>query len=97
MVIDTSKVNFGSWKTTLGGFVSGGLLFISSYLSNGHTINIHDPKFWGAFVVAAWGYVQKDSGVTGGTKLASGSVPDATLHQEVQQPSSPNTSVLPLA
>ena len=82
MVIDTSKVSLGSWKTTLGGFVTGGLIFLSSYLTNGNTVNIHDPKFWMAFACAAWGYVQKDSNKTGGTSLVAGAVPDATLHAE---------------
>ena len=81
MVIDTSKILSSSWKTTVGGFVTGGLVFLNSYLQNVHTVNIHDPKFWMAFALAAWGYVQKDSNVTGGTTLASGAVPDATLHQ----------------
>ena len=68
MVIDTSKLNSTSWKTTLGGLVTGGLLFLSSYIQNGHTfINIHDPKFWMSFALAAWGYVMKDKNVTGGT------------------------------
>jgi hypothetical protein len=86
MVIDTSKLNAGSWKTTVGGLVTGGLLFLSSYLQNGHAVNIHDPKFWMAFAVAAWGYVQKDKDVTGGTKLSSGAVPDATLHAVADAP-----------
>jgi hypothetical protein len=80
MILDTSKLTAGSWKTTVGGFITGGLVFLSSYLQNGRTVNIHDPKFWMAFVLAAWGYVQKDSGVTGGTTLANGAIPDATLH-----------------
>ena len=75
MVIDTSKLNSTSWKTTLGGLVTGVLLFLSSWIQNGHTINIHDPKFWLAFVVAAWGYVQKDKNVTGGTVANSSNNP----------------------
>ena len=80
MILDTSKLGTGSWKSTVGGLVAGGLMFVNSYIQNGQHINVHDPKFWMAFGFAAWGYVQKDSNVTGGTTLASGSVPDATLH-----------------
>lgn len=75
-----------SWKTTLGGFVTGGLLFLSSYMQNGNSINIHDPKFWAAFVVAAWGYVQKDANVTGGTTPNSTNSPTVVAATSAPKP-----------
>ena len=82
MVIDTSKVNFGSWKTTLSGCVTGGLLFLQSWVANGKTLNFHDPMLLVGLAVAVFGIVAKDGDKTGGTSLVPNAVPDATLHQE---------------
>ena len=82
MVIDTSKLSAGSWKTTVAGWLSGGLLFLQSYLSNGHALNWHDPALLVGLGLAILGTAAKDSNVTGGTVLQTGAVPDARLHAE---------------
>lgn len=82
MVIDTSRI--GSWKTTLSGCVTGGLLFLQSWIANGKTINFHDPMLLVGLGVAVFGIVAKDGNKTGGTSLVPGSVPDATLHAEAK-------------
>ena len=71
-----------NWKTTLGGLVGGALAVLYSYIQSGQHINPKDPMFWMGFVIAVKGYYEKDKNVTGGTKLAAGAVPDATLHAE---------------
>ena len=86
MVIDTGKMLTGSWKTTLFGLISAAAVFV-----------VANPSMFArwpwlptvaGFVatggLAALGISGKDSGVTGGTKLESGAVPDATLHAEAK-------------
>ena len=84
MKIDTSKLTSGSWKTTLFGIITfvAGFIAMSPATFAKWPIVVELAKYialgaGGAGLVAA-----KDSGVTGGTKLESGAVPDATLHEE---------------
>lgn len=77
MVIDTSKMLNGSWKTTVSGAIGAGLIWLNSYLQNSHTINWHDPQLLIGLAMAVMGYVAKDSNVTGGTVVNSNNDPKA--------------------
>lgn len=82
MVIDTSKLNATSWKTTILGIISGAAVLIAS--NPDQFVKwpwlVTAAKIVAAGGLASLGLAAKDSNVTGGTTLASGSVPDAALH-----------------
>ena len=82
MVIDTSKLGSSSWKTTVTGWLTGGLLFLQSWLANGHKLNFHDPVLLIGLGMAILGTMAKDGNKTGGTSLVTGAVPDAQLHAQ---------------
>jgi len=86
MVIDTSKLTSGSWKTTVTGILTAaaGFVTFSPALFTG-------PKWaWvnelAKYVMigglAGMGLASKDNNVTGGTKLTPDAIPDARLHAE---------------
>ena len=85
MVIDTSKITSGSWKTTVTGWLTAVVLWLQSWLLQGHKLNWHDPMLVVGIAAAVLGSLSKDNDVTGGTKLATGAVPDAALHAEAAQ------------
>ncbi len=79
MVIDTSKLNATSWKTTIIGLMLAiGNVVIPMIQGGKPTYR----QIAASACIAAFGFFAKDSNVTGGTTLASGSVPDATLRQQ---------------
>jgi len=80
MTFDTSKL--GSWKTTLAGVVSliAGFVAFSPGLFTKWPWVTEAAKYLMLGSTGAGLITAKDSGVTGGTTLASGSVPDAQLH-----------------
>lgn len=63
---------FKSWKTTLAGVVPGLLLFLQSWLTNGHTLDWHNPTLLVGAALAVLGIVGKDYNVTGGNPPAKG-------------------------
>ena len=67
MVIETRKLNFTGWKTTLGGVVVAVLLALSSYLQQGHKFDVKDPMLWAAVAVAVKGYFTADAPAKGGS------------------------------
>jgi len=79
MVLDTSKLFSGSWKTTVGGLVVAVFIGLSSYLSDGHTLNYKDPLLWAAVGVAVKGFFEKDGNVTGGTTPNPNNSPAAVV------------------
>src|ERR1017187_5197198 len=82
MVLDTSKLSVGSWRTTLVGCAFAGMTFLQSWLANSKTINWHDPVLLIGLGMAVLGFVAKDSNKTGGTSLVANAIPDARLHAE---------------
>ena len=84
MVIDTSKLGAGSWKTSVIGVLSaaaGFVAFSPALFAKWPWVN-EVAKYIMVGGLAGLGLASKDSGVTGGTRLESGAVPDATLHAE---------------
>ncbi len=86
MVIDTSKLTAGSWKTTLLGLISaaaGFVAFSPALFAKWPWVN-EVAKYIMVGGMAGIGIAAKDSAVTGGTILQAGAVPDATLHAEAK-------------
>jgi hypothetical protein len=77
MVIDTSKLNATSWKTTLVGLAGAIVIAVYPLIQGGKPTR---EQIILAVLTAAGGFFAKDSGVTGGKTLAAGAVPDAQLH-----------------
>jgi ABC-type uncharacterized transport system substrate-binding protein len=71
-----------SWKTTVAGIVSAVAAIVAG--NPGNFVKwpwlVTAAQFVVAGGLAAIGIAAKDSGVTGGDKLATGAVPDAQLH-----------------
>ena len=86
MVIDTSKLASGSWKTTLIGLVSaaaGFVAFSPALFVKWPWVN-EVAKYIMVGGLAGLGLAAKDTDRTGGTVLQAGAVPDATLHAEAK-------------
>jgi len=84
MIIDTSKLTAGSWKTSLIGLLSAaaGFVAFSPALFSKWPWIVEVAKYIMVGGLAGLGFASKDSNVTGGTVLQSNAVPDATLHAE---------------
>ena len=84
MVIDTSKLLGGSWKTTAFGLISAIAGFVilhpQYFTAHAYIVDIANYVLMGG--LAGLGLAGKDSNVTGGTTLQSNAVPDVVLHQE---------------
>ena len=71
-----------SWRTTVAGWLGGGVVAILPVLQTGH----FDSKDLAiGFALGVLGTFAKDSNKTGGTQLQTGSIPDAALHKEAAQ------------
>jgi hypothetical protein len=84
MVIDTSKLTAGSWKTSLAGYavlISGLIAANPGDFVKWPTV-VLAAKYIALLAAAAGFKFAKDGNVTGGTTLATGAVPDARLHAE---------------
>jgi hypothetical protein len=73
------KINMASWKTTVIGLILAVGNVVLPLIQNG---TVTWKQISTSALIAAFGFVAKDAGVTGGTTLAAGAVPDATLHQQ---------------
>ena len=84
MVLDTTKLNMGSWKTTLSGLVTAGAGFIvaNPELFANHPAILKFAMYVMVGGLASIGIFAKDSNKTGGTSLVPNSTPDAVLHQQ---------------
>lgn len=86
MVIDTSRLGAGSWKTTASGLVTAaaGFIVANPELFVNHQMLLKLAMYMMVGGLASIGLFAKDSNVTGGTTLQSNAVPDATLHAEAK-------------
>src|ERR1017187_7846366 len=84
MVIDTSKISTGSWKTNVAAVVTfvAGFILINPALFVKWPIVYELAKYVGVGGVGVGFFSAKDSNVTGGTVLQSNAIPDARLHAE---------------
>jgi len=54
------KTAIKNWQTTLAGNSGAALLFLQSWLANGHKLNWHDPALLIGLVIALLGIVAGD-------------------------------------